>query len=115
VSAQLASLPQRYTYSDRIVPFPPEAGAKLFGQLTAGDDTARIALQTSLFGDFAGAAQGIDLTDGVRARFAGGGVIHVRGSGNAPELRCYTEGGSEAEAIALNAAATTAIKALLGL
>ena len=115
VSAQLASLPQRYTYSDRIIPFPPAASAKLFAQLTAGDDAARIALQTALFGAFAGAAQSVDLTDGVRARFAGGGVIHLRGSGNAPELRCYTEGPSEAEAVALNTAAVAAVKALMGL
>ena len=115
VSAQLASLPQRYTYSDRIVPFPPEASARLFGQLTAGTDADRIALQTKLFGSFAGAALAVDLTDGVRARFDGGGVIHLRGSGNAPELRCYTEGSSEAEAMALNTAATDAVKALMGL
>jgi phosphomannomutase len=114
VSAQLAGLPQRYTFSDRIVPFPPEAGAQLFGQLTAGDDAARVALQTRLFGGFAGAALAVDLTDGVRARFADGGVIHLRGSGNAPELRCYTEASSEAGAASLNAQATRAVKALLG-
>ena len=115
VSAQLASLPQRYTFSDRVVPFPPEASARLFGELTAGDEAAQLARQTTLFGSFAGAAEAIDLTDGVRACFAGGNVIHLRGSGNAPELRCYTEGGGEAEAAALNAAATQAVKALLGL
>jgi phosphomannomutase len=115
VSAQLASLPQRYTFSDRITPFPPEAAASLFGQLTAGDDAARLALQTSLFGGFAGPATTIDLTDGVRTRFAAGGVIHLRGSGNAPELRCYTEAASEDEAVALNSAATGAIRARLGL
>jgi phosphomannomutase len=115
VSAQLASLPARYTFSDRIVPFAPETSARLFGQLTAGDDAARIALQTSLFGAFAGAARAVDLTDGVRARFADGGVIHLRGSGNAPELRCYTEGRSEAEAVALNTAATRAIRDVMGL
>ena len=115
VAAQLASLPARYTYSDRITPFPPEASASLFAQLTAGDEADRIALQTRLFGAFAGAAQAIDMTDGVRTRFAGGGVIHLRGSGNAPELRCYTEAGSEAEAVALNADACAAIRGLLRL
>ena len=115
VAAQLAGLPARYTYSDRITPFPPEASASLFAQLTAGDEADRIALQTRLFGAFAGAAQAIDMTDGVRTRFAGGGVIHLRGSGNAPELRCYTEAGSEAEAVALNADACAAIRGLLRL
>jgi phosphomannomutase len=115
VSAQLAGLPQRFTYSDRVTPFPPEASASLFGSLTDGDEATRIARQTTLFGSFAGDCTAIDLTDGVRARFAGGGVIHVRGSGNAPELRCYTEAASEAEAVAINAQAVTAVKALMGL
>jgi phosphomannomutase len=109
--AQLADLPQRFTYSDRIIPFPPEASAKLFGQLTQGG----LAFQTALFGAFAGEAQSIDQTDGVRAHFAGGGVIHLRGSGNAPELRCYTEAASEAEAVSLNAAAVAAVKQVMGL
>jgi phosphomannomutase len=33
----------------------------------------------------------IDLTDGVRMTFTNGRIIHLRGSGNAPELRCYAE------------------------
>lgn len=115
VSAQLADLPQRFTYSDRVVPFPPEVGKDLFGRLTAGDEPAQIALQTSLFGAFAGPCTAIDHTDGVRASFAGGVVIHLRGSGNAPELRCYTEADSEAGAVAINASAVAAIRALLGL
>ena len=114
VAAQLADLPQRFTWSDRLTPFPPETSAALFARLDAGDDTAKLATQTALFGAIAGAAQAIDRTDGVRARFAGGGVIHLRGSGNAPELRCYTEAGSEAEAARLNAAALGVIKGLLG-
>ncbi len=107
----MADLPQRFTYSDRIVPFPPEASKRLFGQLADGG----LVFQTELFGGFAGDAQSIDATDGVRAHFAGGGVIHLRGSGNAPELRCYTEAASEAEAVALNADAVAAVKALMGL
>lgn len=115
VSAQLADLPQRFTFSDRVTPFPPEASARLFGELSAGDEAAQLALQSKLFGEFAGEALAIDRTDGLRATFAKGGVIHLRGSGNAPELRCYTESESEAEAVALNASAVKAIRALLGL
>lgn len=111
VSQQLADLPQRFTHSDRITPFPPEVSKALFAQLADGG----LSLQTRLFGSFAGDALALDQTDGVRATFAGGGVIHLRGSGNAPELRCYTEGSSEAEAVALNEAAVAAIKAVMGL
>ncbi len=112
VSAQLADLPPRFTHSDRLTRFPPDWSAQLFGQLTGGDDAARIAMQTALFGAIAGPAEAVDLTDGVRARFAGGRVIHLRGSGNAPELRCYTEAESEAEAAALNAQALRVVSTL---
>lgn len=102
VSALAATLPQRFTFSDRLTPFPAAASQQLFEALLAGDTAERLARQTRLFGSFAGAASHIDLTDGVRTRFAGGAVIHLRGSGNAPELRCYTEAGSESDAITLN-------------
>jgi phosphomannomutase len=38
------------------------------------------------------------MTDGLRASFANGDIVHLRPSGNAPELRCYTESGSEVRA-----------------
>ncbi|MCG8342291.1 MAG: phosphomannomutase, partial [Chlorobiales bacterium] len=33
----------------------------------------------------------IDSTDGLRVTFASGDIVHLRPSGNAPELRCYAE------------------------
>ncbi len=115
VSAQLASLPQRVTFSDRIKAFPPERSAQLFGMLKAGSAEEQLALQTRLFGAFAGEARVIDATDGIRATFSSGEIIHLRGSGNAPELRCYTEADSEARAVLLNRAALASVKAALGL
>ena len=115
VSEQLASLPQRITFSDRLKAFPPELGQQLFGMLKAGSADEQLALQTRLFGAFAGDAVSIDHTDGVRATFAGGEIVHLRGSGNAPELRCYTEAGSEERAVALNRQALASVKAALGL
>jgi hypothetical protein len=44
-----------------------------------------------LFGAIAGNAVAVDQTDGLRTTFASGAVIHLRPSGNAPELRIYTE------------------------
>ncbi len=114
VSAQLALLPQRITFSDRIAPLARTASDHLLGLLLAGDNVARLAMQTRLFGQFAGVAVSLDLTDGIRATFDGGAVIHLRPSGNAPELRCYTEADSEAAAVAINRDALTAVKALLG-
>jgi len=115
VSTQLAALPPRFTYSDRLQAFPPAQSARLFGMLLEGDAAARLALQTRLFGSFAGEARAIDETDGVRATFADGAVIHLRGSGNAPELRCYSEADSEERAAELNGLALAAVKAALGL
>ena len=113
VAAQLAALPQSFTFSDRIAPFARAATDHLLGMLLDGDAAARLALQTQLFGGFAGAAVSLDLTDGVRATFESGAVIHLRPSGNAPELRCYTEADSEAAAKAINREALAAVKALL--
>jgi phosphomannomutase len=41
-----------------------------------------------------GPEQELDLTDGLRVRFASGAVVHLRPSGNAPECRCYAEADS---------------------
>jgi phosphomannomutase len=40
----------------------------------------------------------INVVDGVRIVLTSGATMHFRASGNAPELRCYVEAGSEAEA-----------------
>jgi len=53
-------------------------------------------------GDAFGDIQSMNHTDGVRITFASGDIVHLRPSGNAPELRCYTEADSEADAKAIN-------------
>ncbi|WP_292927815.1 hypothetical protein [Novosphingobium sp. PASSN1] len=68
VSAQLGSLLERFTFSDRITPFPLAVSEELLARLLAGEDAARLAVQTRLFGSFAGQAQTLKLTDGIRAR-----------------------------------------------
>ena len=49
--------------------------------------------------------------DGLRVMLADGGVIHLRPSGNAPEMRCYVEAGTEAAAQALMAKGLGLIRA----
>lgn len=115
LSEQLAALPPRFTHSDRLSAFPVELGQRLFDMLLAGSPSERLALQADLFGGFAGSPDAIDVTDGVRTTFASGDVIHLRRSGNAPELRCYTEAESEHRAVELNSLALAAVKTLLGL
>ncbi|MGZ3183729.1 MAG: phosphomannomutase [Telluria sp.] len=93
LSALKATLPQRFTASDRIQEFPPARSAALLERLAA--EPAEIS---RLFADTCGTPAGTDLTDGVRIRFSNGEIVHLRASGNAPELRCYAEAATEARA-----------------
>ncbi len=43
-------------------------------------------------------AASIDQTDGLRITLVNGEIVHLRPSGNAPELRCYAEAASQARA-----------------
>lgn len=45
-----------------------------------------------------GTVAGVSAIDGVKVHFVEGGSMHFRASGNAPELRCYVEAASLAEA-----------------
>lgn len=91
VAALVTALPQRYTHSDRIKNFPT---ALAQAKLSQYHGESGLALQ-HFSGDFAGIvgspAITIDLTDGIRVTFANNEIVHLRPSGNAPELRCYTE------------------------
>ena len=63
-----------------------------------------------MLGTVAGEADGIDTTDGLRVHFAGGDIIHLRPSGNAPELRCYTESDTAERAAAINTEALAIVR-----
>lgn len=98
----LAGLPPRTTFSDRLTDFAAERRDALFAWLNGGEEARTAQLEAS-FAPIAGAALiGIDDLDGVRMTFTNGRIIHLRGSGNAPELRCYTEAESKPAAEALN-------------
>jgi phosphomannomutase len=86
----VAALPGRFTHSDRLASFAPERRDRLMAWLLEGEDRAA-RLQDAFGGLAGGALCRIDLNDGVRMIFANDRVIHLRGSGNAPELRCYSE------------------------
>ena len=85
ISSLVAELPKRYTHSDRIKDFPTEQSRELLAKLSSNVDKQR-----ALAGKPA-APVAIDTTDGVRLTFADGDIVHLRASGNAPELRCYAE------------------------
>jgi len=86
VSQLVAGLPQRYTFSDRLQNVNIPACSALLAKLS-GDPSgfARLA------GTERQTVVALDTTDGVRATFDSGDILHLRLSGNAPELRCYAE------------------------
>lgn len=94
LSGLMSALPGRVTYSARIADFSPARRDRLLGWMLDNNDR-----DTSLSDAFAPVAGrelvGLDLTDGVRMEFGNDRVIHIRGSGNAPELRCYAEAESQ--------------------
>ena len=95
--SQLAlGLPPRYTASDRLQDFPVERSRELLQRLAASK-----AAQTDLLGVLCGEPIETNQTDGLRITFANGEIIHLRPSGNAPELRCYAEADSQQRAATL--------------
>ena len=102
LSALQAQLPPRYTFSERLQNYPTSQGRTLIAHLQDGNQTERAARLTQMFGAIAGTVKGIDTTDGLRIYFEKGDIIHLRPSGNAPELRCYTESTTADRAAVLN-------------
>jgi phosphomannomutase len=98
-------LPPRVTYSDRIQSFATERSEAIFAALLEGGAQEQLDRMSGYFGGIAGAIIGVDLTDGIRMSCADGSVLHLRRSGNAPELRCYSEADDAEKAAAINAAA----------
>ncbi|MFM1891701.1 MAG: hypothetical protein RLZ44_778, partial [Pseudomonadota bacterium] len=92
-----ASLPARYTASDRLKAFPCDLARERLAALRAGGAVAMSAQFPGL-----GEVLAVDETDGLRITFSNQEVVHLRPSGNAPELRCYNEAASPERAAALN-------------
>lgn len=85
LSDLVAALPARATASDRLTDTPTEASAAFLAHLSDGA-TARAEFLAPF-----GTEQALDRTDGLRMTLAGGKVLHLRPSGNAPEFRLYAE------------------------
>ncbi len=94
-------LPARATDSGRLAEVDVAAAARLLDGLAGGEE-ARAALLSRLA---AGDLVATDTLDGVRMRLGSGEIVHLRLSGNAPELRCYTEAATPERAAELLAGA----------
>ncbi|MGF7153845.1 phosphomannomutase [Novosphingobium gossypii] len=102
LSALQRQLPARYTFSERLQDYPTASSQALLAQLQEGSGDAVLERLSAMFGPLAGEAVAFDVTDGLRITFAGGDIIHLRPSGNAPELRCYTEAATPERSAELN-------------
>ncbi len=97
VSRLLADLPPRFTSSGRLKAFPTEVSRIRIDELKSGANAVN-----ALFGDQFGKLKTMDQTDGLRLTFESDEVVHLRPSGNAPELRCYNEADSQRRADEMN-------------
>ncbi|MDD3760201.1 MAG: phosphomannomutase [Acidithiobacillus sp.] len=103
LSGLLQELPQRYTSSDRVQNFPTERSRELLARYQEGG--GNLAAFNEDFSGLGFVGTAMDLTDGVRMQSDADEILHLRPSGNAPELRCYVEAATAERADALLAAA----------
>jgi len=105
ISRLQSGLPQRFTASDRLEDFPTALSKERLGSLAQGGPSA-IAAAFPTFGE----VRDVSTVDGLRVTFASDEIVHLRASGNAPELRCYTEAATEARAGQLNEEVLTVLR-----
>lgn len=86
ISQLVEELPDRYTASDRIQNFEHNRSKELLALGHVRPDELVASWQLGLSG-----IKRVDHTDGLRIYFDNDDIVHIRPSGNAPELRCYSE------------------------
>lgn len=86
------NLPPRFTQSDRLADMPTERSLSHLALLQENPDES---LENLGFSKICGALAHIDKTDGIRMTFCNSDIVHLRPSGNAPELRIYVETSSQ--------------------
>lgn len=95
LSKLLQQLPARFTASDRIKDFATARSQQIIAECQVAPDKLLnlLNLPSSLVS--------VDTTDGFRMTFTNDDILHLRPSGNAPELRCYAESNSIEQAESL--------------
>lgn len=106
LSALRAGLPARFTASGRLQGVDVTRARALLARLDA--EPAELARGFGVDGERFTEAERVD---GVRVRFASGLVVHLRMSGNAPELRVYVEADEASEAARVRDAVVRALGA----
>jgi phosphomannomutase len=86
ISELVSVLTKRFTDSNRIQNFATEKSQKIISQ--GKKDPVNLLAQ---LGFDNAEVKSVDETDGLRMTLSDKRIFHLRPSGNAPELRCYTE------------------------
>ena len=107
LSELVGGLPGRHTFSDRLQDVNVASCRDLLDGL-AREPAGFAGLANRL------RVMSIDTTDGVRATLETGDILHLRLSGNAPELRCYAESSSPEKAEALCGACLRSVAGSIG-
>lgn len=107
LSIAVKPLMSRVTYSDRIKNIDWFKTKALLDDLARSSYTQYPKFKNEI------AVKEIDLTDGLRIFYSDNDVIHWRLSGNAPELRCYTESTSQQNAMQICQRAIQVMNTLL--
>lgn len=89
IASLVNTLPQRITFSSRIQNFATEKSKSIIEKATSNPDNL---LNDLGFSD--ARILEVNTIDGLRMTLSNGNIIHLRPSGNAPELRCYAEANS---------------------
>lgn len=92
ISQLVSDLPKRFTASDRLKDIPTNISKSLVNEWHSNIDQMKSILELD------SAVEKINFIDGLRVTLADERVVHLRPSGNAPELRCYVESDSPASA-----------------
>lgn len=96
IESLVGSLQQRFTHSDRIQNFATEKSLSILN--SGRHNTKELLGKLGLDGlDVIH----VDNTDGLRLQLSNHTIVHLRPSGNAPELRCYAEADKMEHAVTL--------------
>lgn len=101
ISELLSTLPARYTASDRLKGFPTALSQAVLARMQTNNLSHNLAEIEQRFPSL-GKPIEMNTVDGVRMTFENKDIVHLRPSGNAPELRCYTESDTPMKANDLN-------------
>lgn len=95
VSSLFSSYPQRFTQAGIIDNFPPETSQALLKLLSTKAAAEEVMSKVLRPDDEFTSLVSIDITDGARLTFSNQDIMHIRPSGNAPQLRVYATSNSQ--------------------